>query len=74
MEWIQFLQIVCVPAFGWLFFKIGEVRKDLNDFKVEVAKEYATQLNISRLETKIDNLHQLLWEIHNDTTKRNKKP
>lgn len=74
MEWIQFLQIVCVPAFGWLFFKIGEVRKDLNDFKVEVAKEYATQVNINRLEAKIDNLHQLLWEIHNDTTKRNKKP
>lgn len=74
MEWIQFLQIVCVPAFGWLFFKIGEVRKDLNDFKVEVAKEYATQHNISRLEGKIDNLHQLLWEIHNDATKRNKKP
>lgn len=73
MEWIQFLQIVCVPAFGWLFFKIGEVRKDLNDFKVEVAKEYATQHNISRLEGKIDNLHQLLWEIHNDATKRNKK-
>lgn len=73
MEWIQFLQIVCVPAFGWLFFKLGEVRRELNDFKVEVAKEYATQLNISRLEGKIDNLHQLLWEIHNDTTKRNKK-
>lgn len=73
MEWIQFLQIVCVPAFGWLFFKIGELRRDLNDFKVQVAKEYATQHNISRLEGKIDNLHQLLWEIHNDTTKRNKK-
>lgn len=73
MEWIQFLQIVCVPAFGWLFFKLGEVRRELNDFKVEVAKEYATQLNISRLEGKIDNLHQLLWEIYNDTTKRNKK-
>ncbi len=62
MEWIQFLQIVCVPAFGWLFFKIGEVRKDLNDFKVEVAKEYATQHNISRLEGKIDNLHQWLYQ------------
>lgn len=73
MEWVQFLQIVCVPAFGWLFYKIGELRRDLNDFKVQVAKEYATQVNINRLEAKIDNLHQLLWEIHNDTTKRNKK-
>lgn len=73
MEWVQFLQIVCVPAFGWFFYKIGELRRDLNDFKVQVAKEYATQVNINRLEAKIDNLHQLLWEIHNDTTKRNKK-
>lgn len=73
MEWVQFLQIVCVPAFGWFFYKIGELRRDLNEFKVEVAKEYATQVNINRLEAKIDNLHQLLWEIHNDTTKRNKK-
>ncbi len=73
MEWIEFLQIVCVPAFGWFFYKLGEVKRDLNNFKVEVAKEYATQLHITRLESKIDNLHQLLWEIHNDTTKRNKK-
>ena len=73
MEWVQFLQIVCVPAFGWFFYKLGELRRELNDFKVQVAREYATQINIGRLEAKIDNLHQLLWEIHNDTTKRDKK-
>jgi len=73
MEWVQFLQIICVPAFGWLVYKYGELRKEFTDFKVEVAKEYATQSNITRLESKIDALHQLLWEIHNDTTKRNKK-
>lgn len=73
MDWIKFLELICVPAFGWCFYKFGELRRDLNDFKVQVAKEYATQVNIARLEGKIDNLHQLLWEIHNDTTKRNKK-
>ena len=73
MEWIEFLQIICVPSFGWFFYKLGDLRKDLSNFKVEVAKEYATQLYITRLESKIDNLHQLLWEIHNDTTKRNTK-
>lgn len=73
MDWIQFLQIFCIPAFGWCFYRFGELRHDLNDFKVQVAKEYATQINIARLETKIDNLHQLLWEVHNDATKRNKK-
>ena len=73
MEWLEFLQMVCVPAFVWLVYKVGELRKELNDFKVQVAREYATQINIGRLEAKIDNLHQLLWEIHNDTTKRDKK-
>lgn len=74
MDWIQFLQIVCVPAFGWFFYKLGEQRReiktierDLNEFKVAVAKEYATQNHITRLETKIDELRELIWEIHNGT-------
>lgn len=47
MDWIQFLQIICVPAFGWFFYKLGEQRKeikllerDLNEFKVAVAEAY----------------------------------
>ncbi len=77
MSWIQFLQIICVPAFGWFFYKLGEQRKEikiiereLNEFKIEVAKEYATQKNIARVETKIDELRALVWEIHNDRAKR----
>ena len=74
MDWLQFLQIVCVPAFVWLVHKYGEMRKDLNDFKVQVAKEYATQVHISRLELKIDDLRQLIWETyHEQNTTRNKK-
>lgn len=80
MDWLQFLQIIFVPAFGWFFYKLGEQRKeikeierDLNEFKVAVAKEYATQTNIARLETKIDELREMIWSIHNETTKRNKK-
>lgn len=41
MDWLQFLQIVCVPAFVWLVYKFGEMRKELNEFKVQVAREYA---------------------------------
>ena len=74
MDWIQFLQIICVPAFGCFFYKLGEqrreiknVEKDLNEFKLAVAKEYATQNHITRLETKIDELRELIWEIHNGT-------
>ena len=75
MEWLEFLQMVCVPAFVWLVYKVGELRKELNDFKVQVAREYATQVHINRLETKIDDLRQLIREIHNEgtVTKRNKK-
>ena len=72
MDWIQFLQIICVPALGCFFYKLGEMRKELNDFKAQVAKEYATQVNINRLELKIDELREMIWSIHNDT-KRNKK-
>lgn len=72
MDWLQFLQIVCVPAFVWLVYKFGEMRKELSDFKVQVAKEYATQVHINRLELKIDDLREMIWSIHNDT-KRNKK-
>lgn len=67
----------------WLvFYKLGEqrreiksVERDLNEFKVAVAKEYATQNHITRLETKIDELRELIWEIHNGTktTKRHSK-
>ena len=80
MDWIQFLQIICVPAFGWFFYKLGEQRKeikslerDLNEFKVAVAKEYATQTHIARLETKLDDLREMIGSLHHEPTSRNKK-
>lgn len=75
MDWLQFLQVVCVPAFVWLVYKFGEMRKELNDFKVQVAREYATQVHINRLELKIDELREMIWELHNESavTKRHKK-
>ncbi|MFI3241770.1 MAG: hypothetical protein R3Y43_04310 [Alphaproteobacteria bacterium] len=73
MNWMEFLEIICVPALGWFFYRLGEQHKEiksveerLNDFKVAVAKEYATQTNIARLETKIDELRELIWEMNND--------
>ena len=38
MDWLEFLQIICVPAFVWLVHKMGNVHKELNDFKVQVAR------------------------------------
>lgn len=62
MDWLQFLQIICVPAFGWLFYKIGELRKELNDFKVQAAREYATHEAIDRIENKLDDIRNLVIE------------
>ena len=53
MDWLQFLQIVCVPAFVWLVYKFGEIRKELSDFKVQVAREYATQVHLTGLNSKL---------------------
>ena len=66
----------------WLvLYKLGEQRKeikslerDLNEFKVAVAKEYATQTHIARLETKLDDLREMIWSLHHEpTTTRHKK-
>jgi hypothetical protein len=63
MDWVQIIQVFCIPAFGYLFYAVGCVRKDLEDFKVEVAKEaknYATNEAILRVESKIDGLRDLI--------------
>lgn len=69
MDWLQFLQIVCVPAFGWVLYKVGELRRDLENFKVEVARDnvsyaqkYALKEDIFRIESKIDDLRSLVIE------------
>lgn len=65
MDWVQIIQVFCIPAFGYLFYAVGCVRKDLEDFKVEVAKEaknYATNEAILRMESKIDDLRTLIIE------------
>jgi len=65
MDWLQFLQLVCIPAFGWLFYETGCIRRDLADFKLKVAedaKNYATNDAILRMESKIDDLRNLIIE------------
>ena len=63
MEWMQVIQIFLVPAFGYLFYEVSCIRRDLEAFKVEVAKEaknYATNEAIQRVESKIDDLRDLI--------------
>ena len=67
MDWIQFLQIICVPAFGWFFYKLGEQRREI--------KSVERETHIARLETKIDDLREMIWSLHHEPnpTKRHSK-
>lgn len=72
VDWLQFIQIICIPAFGWLFYEIGRIRRELEDFKIEVAKDaknYATNDAIQRVENKIDDLRDLIIEEIKGTKK-----
>lgn len=63
MDWVEILQVFCIPAFVYIFYKVNAIQHDLEEFKVEVAKEsknYATTESIQRLEEKIDGLRDLI--------------
>lgn len=63
MDWVLFLQIVCVPAFGYVFYQLGVLKKDLDDFEIKVAEQYSTKSDIRRIENKIDDVHNFLIDI-----------
>lgn len=67
MDWLKFIELICLPAIGWVFYKLCDLRreiditnKSLSDFKVEVAKDYATNDAINRIEAKLDSLRNLM--------------
>lgn len=63
MDWAEILQVFCIPAFVYLFYKVNAIQNEVAEFKVEVAKDsknYATTESIQRLEEKIDGLRDLI--------------
>ena len=75
MEWMQFIEVILIPAFVWLVYRVGMFEKELSDFKLKVAeaaKDYATNDAILRMENKIDDLRNLIIEEFK-TTKKAKK-
>ena len=60
MDWLQFLQIICVPIVGYAFYQLGTLKRDLSEFEVKVAEQYSTKVDIRRIESKIDDVHNLL--------------
>lgn len=76
MEWIQFIEVILIPAFVWLVYRVGNFEKELSDFKLKVAeeaKDYATNDAILRMESKIDDLRNLIIEEFKSGKKVGKK-
>ena len=76
MEWIQFIEVILIPAFVWLVYRVGMFEKELSDFKLKVAedaKDYATNDAILRMENKIDDLRNLIIEEFKSGKKIGKK-
>jgi len=59
---IQLISVLVVPIIGFLFKEISSVKKELADYKKEVAEKYASREEFVRLEDKIDNLSRLIMD------------
>ena len=63
MEWsglFRLIEVVIVPVTAFLIREIQNCRKDLADYKVYVAQNYASGSPLLRLEVKIDELKDLM--------------
>ena len=63
MEWdylFRFIEIVIVPATAFLIREVQSCRRDLGEYKVYVAQNYASGAHLLRMEVKIDELKDLL--------------
>ena len=47
---------VGVPLISWFGLRLQETSKDLNEFKVTVAREYATNHDLAKIDAKLDRI------------------
>ena len=72
----QFIEVILIPAFIWLVYRVGNFEKELSDFQLKVAedaKNYATNDALLRMESKIDDLRNLIIEEFKSGKKVGKK-
>lgn len=63
MDWsdiFRLIEVVIIPVTAFLIREIQNCRKDLADYKVYVAQNYASGSHLLRLEVKIDELKDLM--------------
>ena len=59
---MQIISVLVIPIIGFLYKETSSTKKELSDFKTKVAEEYAPRDEIKRIESKIDNLYQLILD------------
>lgn len=57
---MSFVGCIVVPFLGFLYREANALKKELADYKKEVAEKYAPREELIRIEDKIDNLTQLV--------------
>lgn len=63
MDWndiFRLIEVVIIPVTAFFIREIQNCRKDLSDYKVYVAQNYAPGSHLLRLEVKIDELKDLM--------------
>ena len=59
---MSFVGVVVAPVVAFVFKELSGTKKDLADYKKEVAERYAPRDEIKRIEDKLDNLYQLILD------------
>ena len=59
---MAFVSAVVAPLVGFLFKEVVGAKQSLAEYKKEVAEKYAPRDEIKRIESKLDNLYQLILD------------
>lgn len=59
---MSFVGVVVAPLVAFIFRELSATKKELADYKKEVAEKYASKEEFVRIEDKIDNLTRLVMD------------
>lgn len=59
---MSFVGVVVAPLVAFIFREVSSTKKELADYKEQVAQMYAPREEIKRIEDKLDNLYQLILD------------
>ena len=59
---MSFVGVVVAPLVAFIFREVSGTKKELADYKKEVAEKYAPREELIRIEDKIDNLTRLVMD------------